>query len=152
MLCDATGRVLFVDDDPLATRTLEHLLRLESRFDRVCFNNPAEALEYLRHEEVDVIVSDFVMPQMDGLTFLGHAREVQPETARILLTGYADKDSAIRSINEIGLYQYLEKPWDNARLLLVLRNAVERTRLLRLLGDRNQSVEAMRDRIWRTLL
>ncbi len=152
MLSDATGRVLVLDDDPLATRTLDHLLRLESRLDRTCFNDAHEALEYLRREEVDAIVSDFMMPQMDGLAFLGRAKEIQPEAARILLTGYADKESAIRSINEIGLYAYLEKPWDNAGLLLVLRNAVERTRLLRLLGDRRQSIEAMRERIWRTLL
>ena len=152
MLSDATGRVLILDDDPLATRTLDHLLRLESRLDRTCFNDGNEALEYLRHEAVDAIVSDFMMPEMDGLAFLGRAKEIQPEASRILLTGYADKESAIRSINEIGLYAYLEKPWDNSGLLLVLRNAVERTRLLRLLGDRRQSVEAMRERLLRTLL
>jgi DNA-binding NtrC family response regulator len=146
------GRIITVDDDPLVTATLGFLLQLESEFSHVAFNDPNEALDYLKQNEVDVIVSDFVMPQMDGLTFLGRAREVQPEPSRILLTGYADKESAIRAINTIGLYHYVEKPWDNERLLLVMRNAAERTRLLRMLGDHSQSLDAMRERIWRTLL
>ena len=152
MIDGSEGRVLIVDDDPLVTSMLGYLLKLESHFEHVEFNDPLAALEHLKSNTVDVIVSDFVMPPMDGLTFLGCARELQPEPARILLTGYADKESAIRSINTIGLYQYVEKPWDNQRLLLVFRNAAERTRLLRLLGDRNQSLDEMRERIWRALL
>ena len=56
---------------------------------------------------------------------------MQPEAARVLLTGHADKQSAIQAINEVGLFQYLEKPWDNAQLLLVVNSAIERTQLLR---------------------
>jgi response regulator RpfG family c-di-GMP phosphodiesterase len=77
-----------------------------------------------------VIVADYMMPGMDGVTFLTQARDVRPEATRILLTGYADKQNAIRAINEAGLYQYLEKPWDNDALMIVLRNGVERARLL----------------------
>lgn len=146
------GRVLILDDDPLATQTLDSLLRLESDFERVVCTTPAEAIGRLREAPVDAILSDFVMPEMDGLSFLAKARELQPEAARILLTGYADKESAIRSINEIGLYQYIEKPWDNDALLLTLRNACERTRLLRALKDRDQSLESLRQRIFRSLL
>lgn len=152
MMEGSQGRVITVDDDPLVTATLGFLLQLESRFEHIAFNDPNAALDYLKDNPVDVIVSDFVMPQMDGLTFLGRAREIQAEPSRILLTGYADKESAIRAINTIGLYQYVEKPWENERLLLVMRNAAERTRLLRMLGDHSQSLDTMRERIWRTLL
>jgi response regulator RpfG family c-di-GMP phosphodiesterase len=79
--------------------------------------------------------------------------------SRILLTGYADKRNAIRSINEVGLYQYLEKPWDNDRLLLVLRNAAERSVLLRELDERMQVLEQadralaeLRSRLLKTIL
>ena len=51
------------------------------------------------------------------------AKEQQPEAARVLLTGHADKQSAIQAINDVGLYQYLEKPWDNQQLLLVIQSA-----------------------------
>jgi putative two-component system response regulator len=62
---------------------------------------------------------------------LAHAKQLQPEATRVLLTGHADKQSAIQAINDVGLYQYLEKPWENAQLLLVIQNGIERTQLLR---------------------
>jgi DNA-binding NtrC family response regulator len=71
-----------------------------------------------------------MMPEMDGITFLRpHGRERDPLTTRILLTGYADKENAIRAINEAGLYYYLEKPWNNDHLKLVIRNGIERSAL-----------------------
>ena len=74
---------------------------------------------------MDVVISDFLMPDMNGLQFLSAVREMYPELPRILLTGYADKENAIRAINEVSLFQYLEKPWDNEQLKLVLKNAIE---------------------------
>ena len=53
------------------------------------------------------------------------------EATRVLLTGHADKASAIQAINQVGLFHYLEKPWDNAQLLLVIQQGVERAQLLR---------------------
>ena len=55
-------------------------------------------------------------------------KELQPEASRVLLTGHADKQSAIQAINQVALFQYLEKPWDNAQLLLVIQSGVERAR------------------------
>jgi response regulator RpfG family c-di-GMP phosphodiesterase len=82
------------------------------------------------------VITDYLMPGMNGIQLLARAKELQPEAARILLTGHADKQSAIQAINDVGLYQYLEKPWDNAQLLLVTQNAIERTRLLRTLNEK----------------
>jgi DNA-binding NtrC family response regulator len=70
------------------------------------------------------------MPDLDGVSFLLKFKELQPHAPRILLTGYADKENAIRAINEVGLFNYIEKPWDNDQLLLVLRNALEKVKLL----------------------
>ncbi len=145
-------RILVVDDEPMVTRTLEVALRVDGNLECVAVNRPLEALNLLEGEKFDAILSDFIMPELDGLEFLSRAREIQPETSRILLTGYADKESAIRSINEIGLFQYIEKPWDNALLRMVLRNAAERTILLRQLHEENGAGAEIRDRIWRLLL
>ena len=73
---------------------------------------------------------------MNGIQLLAKAKELQPEAARVLLTGHADKQSAIQAINDVGLYQYLEKPWDNSQLLLVINSAIERTQLLRTLRSK----------------
>jgi len=83
------------------------------------------------------------MPEMDGISLLGHLKEIIPESPRILLTGYADKENAIKGINEVGLFQYIEKPWDNEQLRLVIRNGLEKQQLLMQLqqkiGEINQA-------------
>ncbi len=82
------------------------------------------------------------MPEMDGIEFLKRARDLRPHATRILLTGYADVRNAIRAINEAGLYHYLEKPWDNDRLKLVVRNGVERSSLVNELDARISALES----------
>jgi FixJ family two-component response regulator len=76
------------------------------------------------------------MPRMNGIQLLARARQAQAEASRVLLTGHADKQSALSAINDVGLFQYLEKPWDNAQLLLVIRAGIERARLLRDLREK----------------
>ena len=76
-----------------------------------------------------------MMPHMDGIELLAQIKALQPEATRILLTGYADKESAIRAINQVGLFQYLEKPWDNDQLLLAIRNGLEKRFLIKRLRE-----------------
>jgi DNA-binding NtrC family response regulator len=82
-----------------------------------------------------------MMPEMDGVDFLKAVRERRPHSTRILLTGYADVENAIRAINEAGLYQYLQKPWDNEQLKIVIRNGIERTSLVNELDARISALE-----------
>jgi response regulator RpfG family c-di-GMP phosphodiesterase len=99
------------------------------------------------------------MPEMDGITFLRQIRDLNPQTTRILLTGYADKENAIRAINEVGLYYYLEKPWDNEHLKLVIRNGIERSTLFNELSSRvealekaNEELQGFRERLVKAFL
>ena len=96
------GRIVLVDDEEMVTQNLEMLLSTETGYESVSFNQPASALEYLKKNKADVVLSDFIMPEMNGLDLLAHVKEVQPTCSRLLLTGYADKESAIRAINEVG--------------------------------------------------
>jgi DNA-binding NtrC family response regulator len=153
------GRILVLDDEPMVTRTLEILLRAESPWETFVFNRVSDAVSSLSEHDYHVVISDFLMPEMDGVKFLSLVRETQPFASRILLTGYADKQNAIRSINEANLFHYIEKPWDNDALLLVLRNGVERSRLLsslddkvRMLAERDQSLETLRSGLLKTIL
>lgn len=137
-----TPTVLIIDDEAMVAMTLQALLELETRYRVLTFTDPFKALAALDLEPVDVIVSDFMMPGMDGITFFKQAREKKPLTTRILLTGYADKQNAIRAINEAGLYYYLEKPWDNEHLKLVIRNGIERSELFTELDARVSALES----------
>ena len=110
--------ILVVDDDELILSSLRGLFTLETEYELLSFSDPKEAVKELGRRPIDVVISDFLMPEVNGVELLRRARELQPETARILLTGFADKENAIRAINEAGLYQYIEKPWDNEDLLL----------------------------------
>jgi DNA-binding NtrC family response regulator len=125
--------VLIVDDEEMVITSVRAFLQLETDYQITGMTNPEGAVRFLETNPVDVVISDYLMPKTTGLQFLAKAKELQPEAARVLLTGHADKQSAIQAINDVGLFQYLEKPWDNSQLLLVVQSAIERTNLLRTL-------------------
>lgn len=140
-MSQSNATVMIVDDEEMVVRSIQSFLELETDYRVLPFTSPVEALETLGAEIVHAVVADFMMPHMDGVTFLTRARQTRPDATRILLTGYADKQNAIRAINDVGLYQYLEKPWDNDALTFVIRNAVERSRLFQELHDRIAELE-----------
>ena len=124
------GKIVVVDDEKIVTSAFKTLFKVEGYEDVHLYNSPAEALEFLRLETPDLIISDFLMPGMNGLEFLREAKKLHNDVSMILLTGYADKENAIRAINDIGLYKYIEKPWDNDDLLMNIRNGIERSHLV----------------------
>ena len=134
--------VLIVDDEDMVITSIRAFLQLETEYKVTGLTSPVEAVNFLETTPVEVIVSDYLMPKMTGLQLLAKAKELQPEAARVLLTGHADKQSAINAINEVGLFQYLEKPWDNQQLLLVIQSGIERTNLLRTLQVKISELDA----------
>lgn len=136
-----TPTILIVDDEEMVATALRSFLELETSYRILTFTSPVEALEAARSDPPNVVIADFMMPEMDGITFLRQLREENPQATRILLTGYADKENAIRAINEAGLYYYLEKPWSNEHLKLVIRNGVERSTLFDELDRRVRALE-----------
>ncbi len=125
--------VYVVDDDALVLTSLRRLLEMETAHEVLCFPRPEAALEAVRVRAPDVIISDLSMPGMSGIELLQRVRALAPDGARIMLTAYADKDSAIRAINDAGVFQLVEKPWSNDELLAALGNAVDHVMLPRAL-------------------
>jgi DNA-binding NtrC family response regulator len=127
------ARIMVVDDEIMITKTVAMLFKLRTQNEVITFNNPKDALGYIgENNEIDVIISDFLMPEMNGIEFLMEMKKRSPRTESILLTGYADKENAIKSINEAGVYYYLEKPWNNEELVKIVSNALEKKKILRL--------------------
>ncbi len=119
-----------MDDDDNARHGLG--LSLRSCGYRVNFAASAEAaLELLRLEPADVIISDHCMSGMSGLEFLKLVRDRHPDTVRIMLTGHADMDMAIKAINHGEIYRFLTKPCDRVELQVTLHLACERLELER---------------------
>ncbi len=139
--------ILIVDDDPIVTRSLDAFLSLESDYEIITLQSPVEALERLRHAPVDLVITDFLMPEMNGHQFLLEVTKLYPDVPRIMLTGYADKENTIRAINEVGLFQYIEKPWENEHFLLVIDNAITTKSLKEALTERIHELdEVLQDR------
>lgn len=136
------GKIVVVDDEKIVTSAFKTLLKVEGFSDAHFFNNPREAVEFLKTNKPDLVISDFLMPEMNGLEFLSEVNKMYPEVSKILLTGYADKENAIRAINEIGLYRYIEKPWDNADLMINIKSGIERSYLLSELRQKISELEA----------
>jgi response regulator RpfG family c-di-GMP phosphodiesterase len=122
-------KVLCVDDEPNVLEGLS--LTLRRRFELLTAPGGAAALELLKgNPGIAVIISDMRMPGMDGATFLSRAREMLPDTTRLLLTGHAELTSAISAVNEGRIFRFLTKPCPPPVLLEAVESAAEQHRLI----------------------
>lgn len=138
--------VVCVDDDDAMLATVARCLKREPWEVRATLS-ASEALGWIASDEVAVLVSDYDMPEMTGAQLAGHARRVRPETVRILLTGKRNLETAVDGINQGEVFKFLNKPFENAQLLAVVKAGIERNReLLAMSGDRERRIrrEALR--------
>lgn len=121
--------ILFVDDDIQVLDAIIRSLHKES-YELLSATSPEKALEILSQRRVDVIVSDEQMPGMLGSELLALAAKDYPETIRIILTGHANVEAAVRAINEGQIYRFLIKPSHAAELAVTIRQALEHKELV----------------------
>ena len=144
---DRTPVLLIVDDEEMVLTSLRAFLMLETEYEVLTFNSATAALEAVKGQTIDLVVSDYLMPDMTGIDLLLEIKKLQPYATRILLTGYADKENAIKAINEVGLYQYVEKPWDNSELKLIIQNGLERRFLMEKLEQKIIEVQQVQQNL-----
>jgi len=133
--------ILVIDDEQMVVDNIQDLIELETDYKVYSETNPYKALEILDQNDINLIITDFLMPEMNGIEFLIDAKKKNPNVTSIILTGYADKENAIKAINDVGIYQYLEKPWDNDDLLIIIQNAVERGDLLSEISHKYEEIQ-----------
>ena len=85
------AHIAIVDDEEMVLTSIRSFLVLETDYEVSTFLSPKEAISFIRDHEADLVLSDFLMPEMDGISFLSRVRELKSEIPRIILTGYADK-------------------------------------------------------------
>lgn len=139
--------VLLVDDEENILSSLRRVLRGQPYSVQIA-SGGEQALEILRKQPVDLVISDARMPGMDGATLLAEVQKHWPTTMRILLTGYADISTTIRAINQGQIYRYISKPWVDDELRLTIQQALayqhserERIRLESLAQEQNQRLQ-----------
>ncbi len=117
------SHILLVDDEPLILSSMRDLLEVDYVVHTA--EDGQKALEILSKNPIKVLISDERMPQMRGHQLLKRAKQVSPNTIRILLTGYADLESVMNSVNAGEIFRYLNKPCRNDALLNVVRLGVQ---------------------------
>lgn len=144
--------MMIVDDDPSVGLALKRILRKDDRHIVVCASGE-EALAHIGNREVGVVLSDQMMPGIDGVTLLEAIRYRRPDIVRVLMTGFSSENRAIEAINRSHIFGYITKPWKNSEIHAVVDRAFrhhaalfgQRDRLLALTDDKAESTFVQRN-------
>jgi signal transduction histidine kinase len=147
--------VLYVDDEE--QNLLGFSVVFSGDYYILTARSAAEALEILRNNDVQVVISDQRMPEMSGLEFLSVVNDDFSHIVCIILTAYADSDALIKAVNQGGIYRFLIKPWDELEFRLTIKRAFERyylqkenRELLDNLTTKNVELLAINNKLTRT--
>ena len=122
-------KVLFVDDDPMILDAMRRQFR--RHFDIAVADNGQDALDIIKHEgPFEVIVSDRCMPGMDGIDFFSNVCEICPDSTRVMMTGQAEFESAMKAVNEGQIFRFLTKPCSRELLRTTIEAGIEQYRLV----------------------
>jgi len=125
-------RLLLLDDEVNILNALRRCLRPSCNSADApemileCFTSAAAAFERLEEEDFDIVISDFRMPEMDGVKFLLRSIESNPSATRILMTAYADLNSVIAAINEAHIACFITKPWKDDEVRSTISGVLKR--------------------------
>ncbi|GAB6096446.1 hypothetical protein JCM14469_26990 [Desulfatiferula olefinivorans] len=121
--------ILFVDDEAHVLSSMKRLFRREN-YSIFVAGGASEALDILKKESVQLVISDHRMPGMTGAELLSRIKTLYPETIRIMLTGYADVQAVMGAVNEGAVYKFITKPWNDDDLRLTVSLALEQYDLI----------------------
>ncbi len=116
--------VLFVDDDRITLKALERTMQDEPYRSLFALSG-SQALDIMATETVDVVVTDLMMPEMDGMMLLDWVQAEYPEAIRVVLSSLSDTTSILEAINNGSVYRYVVKPWNREELKITVRQALE---------------------------
>ena len=132
------SQILILDDEPAILQSLRRLLRMvpcsygnqSFELEIEAFSSARAALARIEHTPFDLFISDYRMPEMDGVSFLKAAKACQPDACRLILSGYADLNALVRAVNEVGIDRFIGKPWNDYDLMSAIGQALAHRELL----------------------
>ncbi len=124
-------KILCVDDELNVLNSVRRLF-LDTGYTILTANSAQDGLGIMENnDDIPIVISDYRMPNMNGVEFLREVRTRWPDTVRIVLSGYADTASIVSAINEGEIYRFIPKPWNDDDLKVTVANAIERYDLLK---------------------
>ncbi len=118
-------KILCVDDEKNVLKALERLF-LDTDYEILTATSGDEGLELLNNTDaIQLVISDYRMPKMNGVDFLKEVFKLRPETVRIVLSGYADTVAIVEAINDGKIYKFMPKPWNDDELKIAISNALD---------------------------
>lgn len=133
-----THRIMLIDDDQAVLNSLTRLLRAVPcscgntvyPLEVEAFTSPLLALERARHTTFELVLTDYRMLEMNGVEILRQMQDIQPDAARLILSGYGDLNVLMRAINEVRIYRFIAKPWNDYELVAAIGQALHNRELL----------------------
>lgn len=126
-MTDENVKILLVDDEPNVLKALSRQLREYTVFTA---SSGDEALLIAEQNPFDLVISDYRMPGLNGVDFLIEFMRMQPDAIRIILTGHADLETTLQAINDIGVFRFVNKPWNHFEVLNAVEKGLELKRVL----------------------
>ena len=147
------GALLIVDDEPNVTSSLNRQLSRDG-YTIYAANSGSTGLELLKENNIGVVLSDLMMPEMDGVTFLELVKQERPDVVRMLLTAHGSLNNAMAAINRLQIFGYLTKPWSSEELRGTIARAfkhynliAENKRLQQLTEEQNQQLSLINENL-----
>lgn len=145
-------KIMLVDDEENILKSLNRILRNNTEWEIETYIKPEDALKRATTTNFDLFLSDFRMPEMDGVKFLTEVKNLQPESMRLILSGYTDLEALMGAINEAQIYRFITKPWQDYELVSTIKQAlqfrdmqVENRRLADQVREQQEELEKRRD-------
>jgi DNA-binding NtrC family response regulator len=126
-------RIMLVDDESNVLTALRRELSVRREgmnFTVEPFTSPQRALQRAGEAEFDLVIADYSMPEMDGVSFLETLHQVQPDAGRILMSGMVDMEGLARAVNRTHIYRFVPKPWTEVALLTAISQTLAYRRVM----------------------
>ncbi len=140
------SHILLLDDEPNILNALRRCItsgRSKDESDPIVvetFTSAAKALARLEEQDFDVVITDYRMPEMDGVEFLQRVIEINPASRRLLMSAYADRSAIVAAINDARIVRFVDKPWDDDNLRAIIDEVLRSRRK----GESRSAIAASR--------
>jgi len=120
-------KIMILDDDKFILASLKRLLHHKKNWQVDLYSDAFSALKQAENEPYHLFLSDYQMPQMDGMSFLTSIKKIQPDAIRVILSGDGDLGSNSTDHQQAGIFRFLNKPVAKDELITVIHEAFEKT-------------------------